>query len=179
MPESTIDALVAWQQNAAERLKGPRTHPADFHLTLLFLGNVQRYQLPDIESVGATTFDPFQLRLSGLAAFGEAGVPRVVFGALAESPPELLRLQRALETNASPWIEKPDPRGFNPHVTLLRVARSHGFRLRRDGVRFGPEEYASWSTNPPPPWTVSRFELLETVPKAKPAYRTIASYDAG
>lgn len=96
-----------------------RSDPADFHLTLAFLG-----ALPDAEvqaaHEAAETLQaaPFDLTISDLGLFG-AERPRVVWAGVRPCP-DLMRLQAKLDHALRRSGLQPDSRRFAPHVTLGR-----------------------------------------------------------
>ncbi|MEG6508025.1 RNA 2',3'-cyclic phosphodiesterase [Methyloligella sp. 2.7D] len=97
--------------------------PANYHLTLRFVGDVDGRTANDfaanLASVDIDGFGPFQLRFDGLGSFG-GKKPRAIWAAIA--PTEALSaLQRAHEWAARKAGLPPEPRNFTPHVTIARL----------------------------------------------------------
>ena len=95
--------------------RGNYTPVENLHLTLAFIGE---YPDPDrvLEAMAGVSFEPFQLSLSGLGAFGDlwwAGLERS--DALSAC---VKRLRHALAEADIPF----DRKRFSPHITLLRRA---------------------------------------------------------
>jgi 2'-5' RNA ligase len=94
--------------------------PANYHLTLRFLGDVDGATARDFTlALGEIAAAPFELRLDALGSFG-GGKPRAIFASLAPSP-DLDALQRAHERAAREVGLPPEPRNYKPHVTLARL----------------------------------------------------------
>src|SRR4029078_7104090 len=59
--------------------------PENYHLTLRFIGDVDRHTARDFPTaLGEIVAYPFELRLNGLGSFG-GGKPRAIFAAIAPS----------------------------------------------------------------------------------------------
>ncbi|MGO4741233.1 RNA 2',3'-cyclic phosphodiesterase [Bosea sp. 2KB_26] len=94
--------------------------PADYHVTLRFLGDVDRRMAHDVDSFLADLqTQPFEVMLDALGSFG-GDKPRAVFARvqpsrqLSELQADIERLMRRLGLPA-------EGRKFVPHVTLARL----------------------------------------------------------
>jgi len=101
-------------------------NPESFHITLKFLGDVQRERLealwPSVE--GALDGVPrFRLRLHGVGAFPNPGRPRVIWAAVAEGATELTALAAAVEKACGLHGFAEEERPFRAHLTVGRVRR--------------------------------------------------------
>ncbi|MDO8250330.1 MAG: RNA 2',3'-cyclic phosphodiesterase [Rhodoferax sp.] len=92
--------------------------PADWHVTLHFIGSVPRERLDELRAGLAVPLTPFDLRLDlpelwphGLAVLGAEAVPEALQQLHAELGQALQRLGL-----------RADPRPFRPHLTLARHA---------------------------------------------------------
>jgi 2'-5' RNA ligase len=101
--------------------------PANLHLTLQFLGDLEAAILPKLEAqltAVATSHAPFPLTVGELSLFGTPGSPRVVWLTTSE-PSALTQLARdvrqATETCGIPLDDRP----FKSHITLARVRHAH------------------------------------------------------
>ena len=102
-----------------------RIAAADFHLTLVFLGEVAEPVLEAAhDSFAALRMPAFDLRLQGLGLFGGAK-PNAVWAGVAASDP-LLRLQAKAEHAARQAGCPVANRRFTPHVTLGRFSSLPG-----------------------------------------------------
>jgi 2'-5' RNA ligase len=97
--------------------------PANYHLTLRFIGDVDGITARDFaHGLGNIMAPPFELRLQGLSSFG-GRKPRAIFASVAPSE-ALQSLQRAHERAARAAGLPPEPRNFTPHVTVARLKGS-------------------------------------------------------
>lgn len=94
--------------------------PANYHLTLRFLGDVDGATARDFtHALGEISATPFELKLDGLGSFG-GGKPRAIFANFTPSP-ALDSLQRAHERAAREVGLPPEPRNYKPHITVARL----------------------------------------------------------
>jgi 2'-5' RNA ligase len=96
------------------------TAPENYHLTLVFLGEVAEQRLPSIENeLKELDLSPFPIRLTNLNIFPRAGV------LIAEVDPtrRLLHLQAQIVSRMARCGFVPEERPYHPHLTL---ARFHG-----------------------------------------------------
>lgn len=94
--------------------------PADYHLTLRFIGDIPRGLANDIaEGLAEIVALPISIRLERLAVFG-ADKPRALIARAAENP-ALSALQADHERLMRRLGAAPDTRKFTPHVTLARL----------------------------------------------------------
>jgi 2'-5' RNA ligase len=93
------------------------------HLTLKFLGEVQKDQLETIKSVLIHTLDklpPCEITIKGLGMFPNANNPRVIWLGITDAV-ALISIQQILD-NALATVDIPrEKRVFSPHLTLGRV----------------------------------------------------------
>ena len=107
--------------------------PAQVHLTLKFLGDVQPERAHElIAALGraCTGARPVTLSLGGFGVFPHYNRPRVVWVGVAPEP-ALELLQHRMEQEFAPLGFPTEARPFRPHITLGRAgpgARSGGFR---------------------------------------------------
>ena len=97
--------------------------PADYHITLRFLGDVE---VPVAEALQAGLAEakarpPFTITLDGLRCFG-GNKPHTIYASVATSP-ELAELKEEHEQIARRAGVGPEARKFAPHVTLARLSR--------------------------------------------------------
>lgn len=127
--------------------------PGNLHVTLKFLGQVDRHRIPDvlgaIERAEAAS-RPFEMEVAGLAFFPKPTRPRVVAAGVDEEGVRgLSGLFTKLEEGLVPMGFKKDERGFKAHVTLGRVKSPKGIGrladrlLTFDGEPFGDETVES------------------------------------
>lgn len=94
--------------------------PADYHITLRFLGDVGRRTANDLDEFLAEIRNyPFEVTLDALGSFG-GDKPRAVF-ARVQPTPGLTELQADLERLTRRLGLPLEGRKFVPHVTLARL----------------------------------------------------------
>jgi len=126
--------------------------PDSLHLTLRFLGAVERDRLEALAGMlRELTVEPFSVGLAGLGTFGRGSGVRVAWLGLAAGAEHLRSLAAEVESRCSALGFEPEARAYNPHLTLARSRQRRGDRL--------PEL-------PPPPklpaWTVAGFRLYRS-----------------
>jgi 2'-5' RNA ligase len=122
----TRDRLAGLQERLAESAPGVKwAAPDNWHVTLLFLGEVGEVEVLDVcrtvETVGRDV-PAFPMTLAGTGAFPTPRRPRTLIVNVTEGSEELRHLHDALE---KPLLElgcyRREERGYTPHVTLGRV----------------------------------------------------------
>lgn len=99
--------------------------PAQFHLTLRFLGSIPPADVDrviDATREGVRGFGPFTIGFSGFGAFPGWSRPRVLWARIAENDVAVrqlaLSVEKAIVRAGFPGADRP----FSPHVTLGRLA---------------------------------------------------------
>jgi 2'-5' RNA ligase len=108
-------------------ISGARWQSDDqLHLTLRFIGDVDRRQAEDVHAaLGAVRQPPFEISLSGVGFFGRRGKPDAVWAGVA--PPEpLAALHRKIDQALVRAGLEPEGRAYLPHITLARLNRGSG-----------------------------------------------------
>jgi 2'-5' RNA ligase len=124
----------------------------NLHLTLRFLGAVRRETLDRLAAgLRAVRRDPFEVRLGEVGTFGRGSAVRVVWLGVEEGKAALAGLAGLVEAECRDAGLEPEPRPYNPHLTLGRVRERRGNAL--------PE-----LPQPPAvaPWTVAGFHLYQS-----------------
>ena len=126
-PSHVRDALL----DLMGGISGARWQDDDqLHLTLRFLGEVDRPQAEDVHAaLGSIHHPPFDLAVSGLGMFERRGVPTTIWAGVNPAEPVHVLHKKVDQAIALVGIE-PDRRAFHPHITLARLGRSSG---RTDG----------------------------------------------
>jgi len=102
------------------------TKPEQFHLTLIFLGNV-----PDADTAALSravhsvcdTAPPMRLRAEGVGFFPDIRSPRVFWVDIKSVDGHLADFQRQLGLSVQPFAEKEEAKKFTAHVTLARFEK--------------------------------------------------------
>lgn len=136
---------------AGARIRGLRTvRPEGLHLTLKFLGNVQRSEVPAVASAISSVveqFRPITVEIGGFGAYPGERSPRVLWTGV-NGPDALFNLQADIEKSLTSLGFSTDSRPWSPHLTLARIRDGTGKRDRRlawDSLA-GLEPISQWTT---------------------------------
>lgn len=95
------------------------------HLTLRFVGEVDRHQANDVAAaLGAVHGSPPTIAVEGVGQFGSPRPHSLWAGVIAD--PALIDLHRAIDRALVRVGIPPDPRAFRPHITVARLSRGAG-----------------------------------------------------
>jgi 2'-5' RNA ligase len=139
------DRLVALQESLARSGSQMKwVEPANLHFTLLFLGEVEDREVPEVCRAVAgccATVAAFEMTVGKVGCFGNPRRPRTVWAGLSEGGVDLVALHDALEL---PLLElgcyRREDRPFTPHLTLGRVKGDRA----DDRLAAALPKYASW-----------------------------------
>ncbi len=98
--------------------------PENLHLTLRFLGDIDRTALERMAEGLAEPLqkvESFRVMVQGVGAFPNARRPGVIWAAVARPPEALMEAQALVETAARAAGLEAERREFVPHITLGRV----------------------------------------------------------
>jgi 2'-5' RNA ligase len=128
VPENIRAGMAAVQAGLRQAMRGAQvrwTPPAQFHLTLSFLGNVAAARIPDLTaaiSAACAGHSPLLLRAGGIGFFPQAREPRVVWLGVTDDTPALEALWGDLLKATRPFAEKTEEdKNFQAHITLGRI----------------------------------------------------------
>jgi RNA 2',3'-cyclic 3'-phosphodiesterase len=136
------------------------TEPEQIHLTLHFLGGVEREKLCGFEAALETvckTAQAFPLRARGLGAFPGIKRPRIIWAGLRGALESLETLKSQLEPQFVELGYVPEKRPFHPHLTIGRVKemnRRQEQSLARDLDQHRETDFGEW--------TVQRVDLMQS-----------------
>ena len=102
--------------------------PSNWHLTLLFVGEVPIAQIDEASAAlraACAGLAPFELSIGGLGAFPNTRNPKVIWTGVGGAIETLNLLQSRITEAMQPFIIKPDNKPFHPHLTLARVKSSN------------------------------------------------------
>ena len=158
-PDDGVRARLAEQAGLLPINTGRRVPPANFHITLVFLGNVEEQDIPVLTGAAEGMDTPgFPLQINHCGWWKRA---RVAWLAPAYLPEPLLELAGQLNHKARLAGLSVDERDYNPHLTIAR-------KLTR------PLKPCTFE---PIHWDVREFCLAESVTHEKGAkYRLLQSW---
>jgi 2'-5' RNA ligase len=142
--------------------------PEHLHLTLRFLGDVEEARVAAVQQAIVTplTVVEFSLSFEGLGMFPPAGRPRVVWLGVKDGRAELESLCREVERRLHSSGGLPEPRPFQPHLTLGRF-RNATRRPDIEAIRVGSGSVG--------PCRVDRVTLYESrLSSTGPTYAVVA-----
>ncbi len=137
LDEQTIDALAGLQLRLKRELGAQPVKwvaPASIHLTLKFLGEIDRALAPRVAAVLRDSIageHAFALTVSGLGAFPNLQRPNVIWAGLSGPTEAAARIARRLEEGCAALGIPREARPFSPHLTLGRVQREAAPDARR------------------------------------------------
>ena len=132
------DALTAVAQECKLECGGRQTPPEKLHITLFFVGDVERATVPRLQSVaGALKAAPFRLDIAELGLWRHN---RIVWAGSRSAPPALAALVSNLTRGLFALGVRSEDRPYVPHVTLLRNARAAPGRTRMTPIAWHARE---------------------------------------
>lgn len=120
-------------------IRGARWLDEDqLHLTLRFIGEVDRHGAQDVDAALASVHFPvFDLALAGLGVFDRRGIPATLWAGVAPRDP-VSALHRKVDQALIRAGLPPERRVFAPHITLARLGPGadplDGFLARAGGL---------------------------------------------
>ncbi len=165
------DNVVARLQLMCNGLPGARwVEPANMHVTLRFIGEVDEHDAEDLDRwLAGVIVPPFDMEFQGLGTFGQGHKIRALWVGVVSSPP-LSRLQARVESALVRSGQPPEMRKFTPHVTLAKF--SHPGPPRLQSFVEGNNLFRSG------PFRVDRFTLFEScLGKGGAVYTPLAHYE--
>jgi len=117
-----------------------RVPPANFHLTLAFLGSVPLSRLPEVKEAGARCAKssgvrdvPIEIVLDVIEHWRK---PQVLVATASETPPAAVELAENLQRSLVESGFSPDIKPFRVHATVARKVRRVSRELRIEPVRW-------------------------------------------
>jgi len=103
--------------------------PANIHLTIVFMGDVEPGRLAPIMSALEPVCKkqrPFQVALKGTGVFPNRRRPNVIWIGLQGDVEEMSQFRDLLQGQLAPFGVQREERSFRPHLTLGRFRRGSG-----------------------------------------------------
>ncbi|MFN3945207.1 MAG: RNA 2',3'-cyclic phosphodiesterase [Allosphingosinicella sp.] len=134
LPRSVRETLLSLMGGVS----GARWQDEDqLHLTLRFIGEVDRHLAGDVHAALGTVHHPrFEIALAGLGTFDRRGQPETVWAGVAPHEP-LKALHKKIDQAVQRVGVAPDRRAYLPHITLARLKRTSGPVHELIGTRGG------------------------------------------
>lgn len=162
-PPAAIRTIL---RDAMHGVRGVRWQNDDqLHLTLRFIGEVDRHQANDVAAVlGGIHHLAFPIALSGVGRFERRGQGALWAGVAPHD--QLRQLHKKIDQACIRVGIEPESRAYHPHITLARFSRGSG---PIDGFVEASGGLAS------PPFMVDGFVLFESHLKSDGALYSVAA----
>ncbi len=165
-PDEQLKAQLHQASGLLHRAHGGRRMQADtVHLTLLFIGAIERERLPELQAaVNAIQLPQFDVTFDQADCWRHN---RIAFLTASEPPAGLFDLVRALEALAAQAAIAFDHRPYKPHITLVRNADCKKENTVSVHANSGAAEVKRSGRNPNPAlepilWAARDFVLVES-----------------
>lgn len=152
------------------------THSEDYHITLQFLGDTPKENIPELlDSLKGISgkLAPFSLYLDDWGTFGPASAPRVLWAGISGELGKLKELQQSVVSATAPLGFIAEARAYHPHITLARKYRDDqpfsSSKLQNLRVSDDKKENECSLKG----WTVEAFVVYATKMHAIPMYEMI------
>ncbi len=141
------------------------TYPLEFHLTLLFLGDIADSKLTEIKTkLSEVKFNRLNLTLDKIGVFPSQNYIRVVWIGIKESD-----LVSKLAADISTALDKNVDSKFHPHITLARI--------KNITDKAGFNEIISKISAEPRCFEAGSFKLIKsTLDKEGPVYEVLEEF---
>lgn len=124
LDDATRDAILRFIRAESARLRAARwCTPAQLHVTLKFVGEVDDRVVPELVAIGraaCAALPPFELRVGGLGGFPTPRRPRVLWIGVEDASLSGRRWLTEAEPRLTALGIPAETRPFQPHLTLAR-----------------------------------------------------------
>ncbi|WP_338525023.1 RNA 2',3'-cyclic phosphodiesterase [Pseudomonas batumici] len=122
-PSTLRKAISQWRTSLSLSIGRP-VPAANFHLTLLFLGSVDKAQIAEVCAAASKVTAPGKALTVVLDRLEVWRKSKALVLTPEDAPPELMRLSYALEQAMLVFGHDQEHKDFRPHLTLARDYRS-------------------------------------------------------
>jgi 2'-5' RNA ligase len=163
-PPEVVERLTEAARGLAGGLS-PRavawTRPEQIHLTLNFLGHVERTKVEEFQRAVAAACrrgESLLLRARGLGCFPSPARARILWAGLGGAVATAEELKGSLDESLAPLGYVQDTRPFQPHLTIGRVKSLNGGDRRHLTATLPQWREADFGS-----WTAERVDLMQSV----------------
>jgi len=142
-------------------------HPADLHITLLFIGSFPHEKLQSMQEILkriSEKHNSFTLQIDGVSSFGSNRTPRVIYLSVEDCEP-LYHLNQDIVEKAGIFLNNPKKERFVPHVTIAKKWKG------AEGLDFQKQSFSPIQVK------VNSFSLFEINPSRTPKYHPVETYE--
>ncbi len=152
---------------ASGLLKGTYAVPETSHITLQFIGSIEKQNIdPITQALQSIQFSPFEITFSSVDYFERRGSPAVIY--LNTTSKNLARLAHNIKAALESWLTK-NNREFVGHLTVMRIKKIHD----QEKIR----ELIHTISVIPRPCTIDSFVLMQSeLSSDGPIYKELAHF---
>ena len=146
--------------------------PADYHITLQFLGGCPPEQVEAVKqqlSQAVLHIKPFIISIDRLGFFGQRRRPRILWAGISGDLPTLRRLQQNVVAVLEPLGFAKENRPYRPHITLAK-------KYQRNDFPFDRLESFQLTVDKETTWQVREIVLYQTHLGQSPMYEVLKRY---
>jgi 2'-5' RNA ligase len=125
LQKSIRDRLIALQEKLADAGTEVKwVAPENLHVTLLFLGEVEDREVPEVCRITANCAKQhaaFDMSIEGVGCFPNSRQPRIIWAGVGAGRPSLGAIHDDLEAALAVCGYRREDRHYSPHVTLGRI----------------------------------------------------------
>jgi len=123
-PDTVRQAIQQYGLQMAQIVQGQPTRPENLHITLAFVGEVDKSTKQAMQQVAATLHgEAFSLSLDEIGYWAK---PQILWLGARQLPAALLKWVTQLSADLQTCGYRPETRPYAAHVTLLRKAKLSG-----------------------------------------------------
>lgn len=163
IPEPIKHAAQAAQEELRRSVE-PKTvrwtRPAQFHLTLKFLGDVPASRLEELGAAcrqACQPFSPLRLIAGKVGFFPNPRRPRILWAGIADLDCRLAAIWDAVQSATRPFTRQPSEPEFTAHLTLGRLNR-----LRQEQIEALATAAKIFENTVFGEWTAGQLELMRS-----------------
>ncbi|WP_137284227.1 RNA 2',3'-cyclic phosphodiesterase [Halorussus salinisoli] len=139
LPDDFADDVRAVQEQFADASGLDFIDPEQAHVTLKFLGDVNRGELPRVKNalrraVPDAGVEPFEATYEGVGVFPDISYIQVLWLGVGAGSEQMTALHEAIEREVTRLGFDPEDHDFTPHVTLARMKHAGGKELVQEKV---------------------------------------------
>jgi 2'-5' RNA ligase len=116
-------------RRAVPQVRASWSRPDNIHLTVKFLGEIPKSQVPDVSKaveLATENFSAFHVLAERTGVFPTNSAPHVVWIGATDVAGKLARLHNRVEHECAAMEFPKDKRRFHPHLTLARLRKPEG-----------------------------------------------------
>lgn len=131
IPENTLQKIISFQKVLKEKIKSASwVKPENIHLTLVFLGEVDYTEIPQIINFLYAAKSPrFKINARGVGGFPSLERPHTIWVGVEKSK-KIVELQRRLVAHLQKSGFEFEKREFKPHLTVARLGKKINLKTK-------------------------------------------------